>query len=247
MTIRAASNREVRLSGAFAGRALRFIPYDSFEYLALVPIDAQAEPGTRPLRVEARDLRGQRASVAADAVIQSAGFATERIRIPESRAGLLEPTIVRREAEQLSAICSRFVATRAWEGLFQLPHGGRVTSYFGSRRSYNGGPTSSYHTGVDIDGEGGEPVGAAADGVVALAEPLQVRGNTVIIDHGWGVFSLYAHLAEVRVEAGQQVARGDAIGLLGETGLATGTHLHWEIRVNDTPTEPLAWTETEIP
>ena len=128
-----------------------------------------------------------------------------------------------------------------------MPHDGVLNSPFGARRSYNGGPARSHHSGVDLDGDGGEPIRPSADGIVVLAEQLQVRGNTIIIDHGWGVYSLYAHLSKIQVQPGERVARGDTIGLLGSTGLATGPHLHWEIRVNGTPVDPIAWCERQVP
>src|SRR6185369_6256859 len=95
-----------------------------------------------------------------------------------------------------------------------------TTSPFGTRRSYDGGPINSYHAGQDFGAPPGVTVTAPADGVVALAEPLQVRGNAVLIDHGHGVFTGYWHLSELRVTPGQRVAAGDLIGLVGNTGLS---------------------------
>ena len=82
---------------------------------------------------------------------------------------------------------------------------------------------------------------------MALAEPLTVRGNAVIIDHGLGVHSGYYHLSEISVQEGQQVKKGDVVGKVGDTGLATGPHLHWEIRVNGINVDPAQWTWQLIP
>jgi murein DD-endopeptidase MepM/ murein hydrolase activator NlpD len=82
---------------------------------------------------------------------------------------------------------------------------------------------------------------------VALAGPLEVRGNAVILDHGWGVYSGYYHLSEVVVAEGQLVAQGEMIGRLGNTGLSTGAHLHWEMRVGGVLVDPLEWTTRLIP
>jgi murein DD-endopeptidase MepM/ murein hydrolase activator NlpD len=82
-------------------------------------------------------------------------------------------------------------------------------------------------------------VTAPADAIVALAEPLQVRGNAVILDHGRGVFTGYWHLSELRVTPGQRVAAGDLLGLVGNTGLSTGAHLHWELRIYGIAVDPM--------
>jgi len=104
-----------------------------------------------------------------------------------------------------------------------------------------------YHTGQDIAVPQGTPVRAPAAGVVLLAEPLHVRGNAVVIDHGAGVTSNYWHLSRIAVRKGQQVKRGDVIGWVGTTGLSTGAHLHWEIRVYGVPVNPVPWTRARGP
>jgi murein DD-endopeptidase MepM/ murein hydrolase activator NlpD len=121
-----------------------------------------------------------------------------------------------------------------------------ITSYFGSRRSYGYG-FGSYHAGSDFDGLGGEPVLAPADGVVILSEPLVVRGNAILVDHGWGVVSGFWHLSEIAVKVGDRVARGQRIGDLGNTGLSTGAHLHWELWVNGSAVNALSWLEPDGP
>ena len=82
---------------------------------------------------------------------------------------------------------------------------------------------------------------------MVLAEPLQVRGNAVLIDHGGGVFSGYWHLTDITVSAGQAVQAGDLLGHVGTTGLSTGNHLHWELRVNGFAVDPMQWLTTRFP
>jgi murein DD-endopeptidase MepM/ murein hydrolase activator NlpD len=123
----------------------------------------------------------------------------------------------------------------------------RLTSYFGTRRSYNESEFANFHTGTDFGGDVGAPIYAPAAGKVVLAEKLIVRGNAVVIDHGLGVFSGYWHQNQLAVVVGQEVQPGDLIGFIGDTGLVTGPHLHWEIRLNGLAVEPLQWVQQMIP
>ena len=123
---------------------------------------------------------------------------------------------------------------------FLKPVEGRITSPFGIIRSYNGRGYRTYHTGTDIGGNpAGTPVTAPLDGDVLCAEDFYGRGLTVILDHGYGVKSLYYHLDRLAVTAGDEVAQGDILGDVGTTGFSTGPHLHWEVRVNNIPVDPL--------
>ncbi len=92
----------------------------------------------------------------------------------------------------------------------------KISSPFGTRRSYDGGPFASYHEGTDFAVPAGTPVYAPADGVVMVAEPLAVRGNAVVIDHGWGVYTGLYHLSEIKVTPGQTVKQGDLDWLIGQ-------------------------------
>lgn len=132
-----------------------------------------------------------------------------------------------------------------WTSGFQEPIDDylRLSSLYGARRSYNGGPYSSYHEGVDFAAYGGTPVYAPADGVVVVAEALYVRGGAVIIDHGLGIYSGAYHLSQVSAERGQIVRAGDKIGEVGTTGLSTGNHLHWDFLVTSTWVDASKWVE----
>ena len=117
----------------------------------------------------------------------------------------------------------------------------RVTSLFGADRTYNGNRLEARHTGIDLRMPEGAPVHAAAAGRVAVAGPFDIHGNVVIIDHGWGTYTLYAHLSAFGVSVGDEVAQGQVIGEAGRTGRSTGTHLHWEVIVNGVSIDPLVW------
>jgi murein DD-endopeptidase MepM/ murein hydrolase activator NlpD len=185
-------------------------------------------------------------AVSVPVTVRAEQFGSERIDIPADRQGLLDPSVLAAEVEQLNLVFGRQTPERLWEGLFIWPHEGEITSPFGMSRSYND-IHSGYHGGVDITGGPGAPVVAANGGRVALAEPLQVRGNAVVLDHGCGLLSAYYHLSEITVREDQWVPKGELLGRLGNTGLSTGAHLHWEMRVGGIMVDPIEWTTTMIP
>lgn len=216
-------------------------------YYALIGIHAMQKVGTYPLTVTATDGQGRQASVSAQIPIVAGKYGSEVIKLSPDKQALLDPALVNAEREKLWGVFSIFRQERYWNGAFGLPVQGRVSSVFGTRRSYSGGPFNSYHEGIDFSAVGGTPVYAPADGVVALAEPLTVRGNAVIIDHGWGVHSGFYHLSEIKVSVGQHVQRGALIGRVGSTGLSTGAHLHWDLRIRGVNVDPLEWTQRSFP
>jgi murein DD-endopeptidase MepM/ murein hydrolase activator NlpD len=212
----------------------------------------EAMMGSEPIIVSASDAVGNVASVTATLTVTRFVFPVEDVRqeaiaIPSDRVGLLAPEIANAEAETLGKVFGSVRPARLWEGLFLVPAPGEETSPFAIRRSYNGGPLGSFHAGVDLGMKSGTAVVAANSGVVVLAEPLRVRGNAIIIDHGLGLFTAYYHLSQIQVRVGQLVKKGDRIGYSGDTGLSTGPHLHWEMRVGGEPVDPWEWTRRVIP
>ena len=125
-----------------------------------------------------------------------------------------------------------------WSEPFIQPSEGWTSSNFGDERTYTAGGNISYHTGHDFATPQGTPIYATNDGVVVVAELLPLKGGTVAIDHGAGLVSLYLHQSEIIAEVGDEVRRGDLIGLVGTTGLSTGPHLHWEMRVHSVESAP---------
>jgi murein DD-endopeptidase MepM/ murein hydrolase activator NlpD len=164
----------------------------------------------------------------------------ERLDLPADRQSLLDPALSQHERVKVASLRKLRSTERLWEFPFRYPVQGAVTSYYGSRRSYGYG-FGSYHEGTDFRVEIGDPVYAPASGVVILAEPLVVRGRAILIDHGWGIVTGYWHLSRIDVAVGQSVAQGEIIGAVGNTGLSTGPHLHWELWVNGVSVSPLQW------
>jgi murein DD-endopeptidase MepM/ murein hydrolase activator NlpD len=114
------------------------------------------------------------------------------------------------------------------------PLGGAITSYYGPR-------WGSMHTGIDIDGSTGQPIVASKAGTVTMASSYSGYGNAVVIDHGGGYATLYGHMSSFAVGSGQSVSQGQVIGYVGCTGSCTGDHLHFEVRVNGSPVDPLPY------
>jgi hypothetical protein len=239
------SNREVTVTGALDERLLFFAPKPEGAW-AVVGVPVLAEAGAHPVQLSVADSLGGSVSTMVSVMVVATDFGSEHVYIPPDRVDLLEPEVVRKEAQRLEQVLARITPYQLWQGTFIWPHAGRVSSPFGIARTYNAGQ-NSYHGGMDIAGEANAPVVASNHGQVALAAPLQVRGNAVILDHGWGVYSGYYHLSEILVSEGQQVMQGEVIGRLGNTGLSTGEHVHWEMRVGGVPVNPLEWTSRPIP
>jgi len=174
-------------------------------------------------------------------------FPVDAIDLPPATTALLAPATVQQELARLVALYQPAEVLPLWKGLFRQPIQGPITTQFGEARSYNGAPAAGHHSGVDIGADQGTPVGAAAAGRVSFAGPLAERGNMVIVSHGLGVFTGYAHLSQINAAPGDMVVPGMVIGLVGTTGLSTGPHLHWECVVNGMHTDAMRWTHDLLP
>ncbi len=146
---------------------------------------------------------------------------------------------------RLKELFERPATPRRWtkEG-FLKPMPSATSSIFGEHRHYSldgVAVSTSMHNGVDLASTGNAPVMAAQDGTVVMAEDHGIYGNTIVIDHGAGLFSLYGHLASILVASGDSVQRGATIARTGTTGLAGGDHLHFEFRVRNVPVTPIEW------
>ncbi|MFQ5435221.1 MAG: peptidoglycan DD-metalloendopeptidase family protein, partial [Anaerolineae bacterium] len=237
---------EGRPAGELAGQTLRFAPFGD-GFVALVGLDAFTEPGVYELTLSGSGSRPWypfRQTLA----LASANYVQQFITIPDEISDLLAPEIRQNEDAFLDTIYTRFREEKLWDGLFQMPVANSVvTAGYGDARSYNGGPFDIFHTGVDFAGGMGTFILAPAAGEVMFVGELTLRGNTVIIDHGLGVMSAYFHLERPLVAVGDRVTTGQQIGVGGNTGLSTGPHLHWDLRVNGVAVDGRQWLETVLP
>jgi murein DD-endopeptidase MepM/ murein hydrolase activator NlpD len=145
---------------------------------------------------------------------------------------------IRADSMLLDRAKGRETAGRGFGEQAIWPVSGPISGIYGSQRVLNGEPRAP-HRGVDVAAPAGTPVGAMASGVVSLAEEgMYFTGGTVMVDHGHGLHSVYAHLAEVRVTVGQGLRQGQTLGTVGATGRATGAHLHWGVYWLDRALDP---------
>lgn len=217
-----------------------------FQYRALVGVPPSMAAGDHTLAVEVREASGAVKTVEETVRVRDANFPRERITLPPDQDDLLDPAVLARELRIVEPLYRIVTPERRWTGRFTVPAQGPITTEFGTMRAYNDGPFASWHNGLDIGAPQGAPVVAPAPGRVVFAGKLDIRGNFVAIDHGLGVLTLYFHQDSLAVSAGQEVNTGDLIGYVGTTGLSTGPHLHWEVRVAGVPVNPWQWLQGDV-
>jgi murein DD-endopeptidase MepM/ murein hydrolase activator NlpD len=234
----------VIVKGTFLSRAVS-VASEQFNtiHTILVGIPVFTEAGIYPLTLVLVSSASQQTNLTANILVVSGNYGEETITLASDEAYLLDPKVEGPEQSLLQSVMGTFTPTRYFDGPMGLPAAAGVTSPFGLKRSYNGGPFDHFHTGTDFAGNPGTPVLAAAPGYIVLAQRLNVRGNATIIDHGWGVFTGYWHQADQYVKVGDFVTAGQVIGTIGATGRVTGPHLHWELWVNGVPVDPLQWVQ----
>jgi murein DD-endopeptidase MepM/ murein hydrolase activator NlpD len=154
--------------------------------------------------------------------------------------------LIARDKEVKADAFKTQTATREWKGPFQAPVKAEISDVFGVQRVFNGAVKST-HQGLDFRVPPGTPVSAINSGTVLLARPLYFEGNCIVLDHGQGLLTLYLHLSEMHVKEGEQVAKGQEIGLSGGTGRATGPHLHLAVRWQGVYLNPAGLLSLRLP
>jgi murein DD-endopeptidase MepM/ murein hydrolase activator NlpD len=221
---------------------------ESSRYTAHIPVPALLGPGPFPLELAYTARSGVTVRRTFPINVVDGGYPSQEINLPPDRGALLAPELTSAELVTVTQAWSATDTPAQWQAPFLRPISAEypTTSAYGIRRSYDGGPYNNYHAGQDFGAPVGVTVTVPADGIVSWAGPLVVRGNAVIIDHGQGTFTGYWHLSDIFVEEGQQVAAGDLLGLVGNTGLSTGAHLHWELRIYGIAVDPMQFLEEPL-
>jgi hypothetical protein len=224
-------NDEIRLLDVkFLGKKIPYHPDTSGRgYFALLGAGLDCEPGTHILTVKWQGPDGPDL-YSHEVLVMARSFPVERLSVPE-RMVEFPPKVLERVLEDQKAVkktCNKISDKLYWQRPFMWPVKPKILSPFGLRRIFNNKPRSP-HSGVDLRAPEGTSVLACNYGKVVMARDCYLSGKTVILDHGGGLFTLYAHLANYKVIEGQKIERGQVVGLAGSTGRATGPHLHWGV------------------
>ena len=223
----------------FAGKTYATHTMGPNRYRALLPTTPLDRPGVQQLQVKSGS-ESQVISVS----LGARSFPTQYITLPAGQDGNVGDW----EFDQVDAFKRIVTPEKFWAGKFIRPNDGEITTIYGVRRYYNGVFAEDYyHRGVDYAGDYGSPVIAPAAGRVALVgyenKGYKVHGNIIGIDHGQGIEGVFIHLKSIQVKSGDVVKAGQVIGTLGDTGAATGPHLHWGMYVNGQAVDPVPWRE----
>jgi hypothetical protein len=231
----------VKVTGEWTAReAVRSVPFwRDARYQGLfrgfLGIDLAQLPGKHELKLKVQPESSDSVSCGVSVSVMAGKFPEEKLTVAPK---YVEPNPedakrAEEEGERLRTLFGTATPEKLWTGAFRLPLPGIHTAKnFGRRRVLNGKPGSS-HSGVDIPAVVGTPIHASQRGRVVLAENLYFAGNTVVIDHGLGVYTLYGHMKVLGVQVGETVSAGAVIGRVGATGRVTGPHLHWGLTLDD--------------
>ncbi|MCJ7613101.1 MAG: M23 family metallopeptidase [Candidatus Aminicenantes bacterium] len=209
--------------------------------LAFIGLDLGLKPGLQPMRVVFYYKDGSSETALKSFQVKRRTFRLRQIRVPEQ---FIEPPPevqerISREARMLAEVYAEVTPRWLGDGRFVAPHQGRMMNNFGERRILNG-QKRSVHAGLDIDAAQGDLITASNAGNVVLAADLYFSGNTVILDHGLGVFTVYLHMSKLLVQTGNHAGQGAALGEAGSTGRSAGPHLHWAVKIFDSRVDPQA-------
>ena len=210
-------------------------------YTAIVGLSLATKPGTHTLKIETAGKK----NAALDFEVLGKTYASQHITLKNKR--MVNPE--KRDMERIGREQRRIKrALATWNDAtpdslrFSLPVEGPVSSPFGLRRFFNE-QARKPHSGLDLAAAEGTPITAPAGGRVVDTGDFFFNGNTVLIDHGQGLVTMYCHMSRVDVKPGQVVTGGDVIGAVGKTGRVTGPHLHWGVSLNDARVDPMLFLD----
>lgn len=210
-------------------------------WLAIVGISLSTKPGLQKLRVTS----GVK-TVDMPFQVTDKRYREQRLTIKDERQVSPRPEDLKRieeEQERSNAALSKFTTSGTPAFALLSPVEGKRSDSYGSRRIFNGQPRSP-HSGMDIAAAQGTPIHSPAAGTVVEAGTFFFNGNTLYIDHGYGLVTMYCHLSEIKVKVGDHLAAGELIGTVGATGRVTGPHLHWGVALNRAMVDPALFIES---
>ena len=242
------SRQAIDLSGELNGKPLHFFQQAENQYIALQGIYAMADIGLANFVLKGTQKDGKSFQFNQSLLLEAGNFGQDpKLYVPPET---VDPAITKPEDDKVASLTAPATPTRYWSKVFKAPNDvpDCIKSLFGNRRSFNDSAFTYFHTGVDYGVcVNSLNIYAVAPGIVVFTGLLDVRGNTTIIDHGWGVYSGYYHQSEIQINVGDKVEEGQVIGQIGKTGRVTGPHLHWDMFVNGIQVQPLDWLDNLYP
>ncbi len=230
----------VAVEGRWGKEKIFFYPNGNGKFAALIGADVEAKPTVSKFLLKATSQSGAEQHREVALKVKAKSFRTESFNVPPGFDEMTAETLeeIRREQSAFARAFETSAAERLWDAPFVRPVAQEESaSSFGSRRVINGTPRAP-HSGTDLSAPAGTEVLAANHGRVVLVGNFFFAGGSVVLDHGGGLFTMYFHLAEFKVEPGSMVQKADVVGLSGATGRVTGPHLHWGARLANARIEP---------
>ncbi|MFA5929127.1 MAG: M23 family metallopeptidase [Candidatus Margulisiibacteriota bacterium] len=225
----------------FSGREYPLFTVNDSIQRALVATDLGTKPKAQTIFFKAVKLDGREIALQRTVTVNKGDFPYSIIQIPKAQKKLASVKLINDEGAIIGGQFRGVSPTQLWDGTFVRPVQGLVTTPYGASRIYDNGKLSWWHKGVDIGAKQGVAVLAPNGGRVVLSQDLQTHGKTIIIDHGQSVFSIFNHMSKRDVPVGKKVLKGEKIGEVGATGIATGPHLHWGLSVSNVRVNPLVF------
>lgn len=235
------------LSGELNGAPLIFQDTGNNEYVTIQGVHAMAPTGLADFKIQAISEEMEPFRLEQAILIESGYYPQDPALYVDEQT--IDPAFTGPEDQKIRELTTPATAERYWTEVFKQPvdEPSCIKSWYGNRRSYNGGPFTYFHTGVDYGVCANLNIYAPAPGKIVFSDELTVRGIATIIDHGWGIYSGFWHQSKSMVEVGDFVEAGQLIGEVGATGRVTGPHLHWEVLANGIQVEPLDWLDNLYP
>jgi len=240
--IKITGTKTLRLPAAsLKGRRFYFSRCGDGCFLAIGSTGIRTMPGVYTIK-----LRAGKKKKNLHLIVAQNSFTTTELTLPDDQVFLSKKDIkrVKRENKRLKQIFQKVSQSR-YEESFILPLENDISTPFGIKRILNK-KWISIHRGVDVTGKDKEEVKASNNGRVALAEELFFGGNTIILDHGLGIYTIYMHLSNFNANVGEMVSKGDIIGFVGSSGRSTGPHLHFGVKVMNMSANPVSLIELNL-
>ncbi len=235
------------LKAEFENNEIPFFPESPTTYYSYFGVPFNHPPGLFQISIKYKE-GDQEKMLGLPLKINAGNYPSEILKVDPKQVhpSLKDLKRIKKESTEVGLIYKKILGERFWKTTFHFPITTPITSPYGTKRIYNG-ELQSFHSGLDLKAPEGTPIYSSAPGIVALAKNLFVAGNAILLNHGYGIFTLYAHLQKINVKKGEKISENFLIGYSGKTGRANGPHLHWGAIVNRVKINPIELTKLNMP